>query len=213
MIMPEEEVKRYAVTPQIGEVFFSSEQLQLIGSIAGPRGHIELNSFMQLIVQTHEEDLPEQHHRLRAAGLGVYPVGPAVKNLHTCTFCMGERIDGLPDAQRLDQAIAGAKVPFPIRVGFSGCANNCGEAIVRDIGIVRIGPDRYDIFIGGKAGSLTPRFGEKVAEGVTSEQLVPAVEALLNTYRERAKGKERLWKNIGRLGVEPYKQAADSVRN
>lgn len=198
---------RYAVTPGVGQVFFAPEQLRLIGETAGAGGRVEMNTFMQLIVHTTEGDVAGQQERLRAAGLGVYPVGPVIKNLHTCTFCMGERAEGLPDARRLDAAVAGTAVPFPVRVGFSGCAANCGEAMARDIGVVRQNQDRYDIFLGGRPGSLAPQFGQRVAEGVTPEGLVPAVEALLTCYRETAKGKERLWKNLNRIGLEPYREA------
>lgn len=167
---------------------------------------------MQLLVHTSEPNLTEQHERLRAIGLGLYPVGPVVKNLHTCTFCMGERIDGLPDAQRLDEAVAGARVPFPVRVGFSGCASNCGEALLRDVGVVRMGDDRYDLFLGGRAGGLKPQFGLPVATGVTSAELIPAVVTLLAFYRENAKGKERLWRNLGRIGLDSYREAVEQAR-
>jgi precorrin-3B C17-methyltransferase len=197
--------ERYVVTPGVGQVFFSPEQLALVSEAAGPGGRVELNAFMQLIVHTERPDLADQQARLRAAGLGVYPAGPVVKNLHTCTFCMGEKTDGLSDARRLDAAVAGIPVPFPVRMGFSGCPSNCGEAIMRDIGVVRMDADRYDIYIGGKPGSLDPLLGQKVAEGVTSADLVEAVRAILALYRETAKGKERLWKNVNRVGIEAYR--------
>jgi precorrin-3B C17-methyltransferase len=197
--------ERYVVTPGVGQVFFSPEQLALVSEAAGPGGRVELNAFMQLIVHTERPDLAEQQARLRAAGLGVYPAGPVVKNLHTCTFCMGEKTDGLSDARRLDAAVAGIPVPFPVRMGFSGCPSNCGEAIMRDIGVIRMDADRYDIYIGGKPGSLDPLLGQKVAEGVTSADLVEAVRAILALYRETAKGKERLWKNVNRVGIEAYR--------
>lgn len=203
--------ERYVVTPGVGEVFFRPEQLALISEVAGREGKVELNAFMQLIVHTEGPDLAEQQTRLRAAGLGVYPAGPVVKNLHTCTFCMGEKVDGLPDARRLDEAVAGAAVPFPVRVGFSGCASNCGEALVRDIGVVRMDADRYDIYIGGKPGSLNPLLGQKVAEGVPSAALAENVEAILGLYRETAKGKERFWKNVSRVGVEAYRAHLESL--
>ena len=174
---------------------------------------MELNAFMQLIVHTAAADVAEQQARLRAAGLGVYPVGPAVKNLQTCTFCMGERAEGLPDARALDAAVAGIPVPFPVRVGFSGCSNNCGEALVRDIGVVRMDGGRYDLYIGGRPAGLTPTFGQKVAEAVAGEHLIAAVTALLNTYRSTARGRERLWKNVARAGLEPYREAVDAVIN
>ncbi|MFZ5817613.1 MAG: hypothetical protein ACOY93_20360 [Bacillota bacterium] len=201
-----EELQRYVVTPGVGQVFFSPEQLALVAEAAGPGGRVELNAFMQLILHTADPDPAAWQARLREAGLGVYPAGPVVKNLQTCTFCMGEKVDGLPDARRLDEAVAGTPVPFPVRVGFSGCASNCGEAILRDIGVVRMDADRYDIYIGGRAGSLNPQLGQKAAEGVTSAELVGAVEAILALYRETAKGKERLWKNVSRVGIDAYRQ-------
>jgi len=200
------ELQRYVVTPGVGQVFFAPEQLQLVGSMAGPGGRVELNSFMQLIVHTARPDLAEQQAALRAAGLGVYPAGPVVKNIQTCTFCMGDKIDGLPDAQQLDRAVAGVPVPFPVRVGFSGCASNCGEALMRDIGIVRMDSDRYDLYVGGKPGSLDPLIGLKVAEAVPSAHLVESVQGILAQYRESARGKERLWKNVRRIGAEAYRQ-------
>lgn len=205
-------MQRYAVTPGVGQTFFSAEQLQLIGEMAGADGRVELNAFMQVIVHTTRPDLEEQHRRLRAAGLGIYPVGPVVKNLHTCSFCSGQKVDGLPDAHRLDEAVAGTAVPFPVRVGFSGCSANCGEAMLRDIGVVRMEDGRYDLYVGGRPGGLTPAFGKRVAEGVTGEALVPAVTALLAVYRETARGKERLWKNVARVGTEPYRAAVETGR-
>lgn len=203
-----EQEQRYAVTPGVGQVFFSPEQLQLVSEAAGPGGRVELNAFQQLIVHTPAADVAAAQARLRAAGLGVYPVGPVVKNLHTCTFCMGERTEGLPDARLLDGAVAGTPTPFPVRVGFSGCSNNCGEALVRDIGVVRMDGGTYDIYLGGKAGSLAPRLGEKVAEGVPGSGLPATVKALLQVYAQTARGRERLWKNVARIGLEPYRKGA-----
>ncbi|HYG60867.1 MAG TPA: hypothetical protein VD902_22545 [Symbiobacteriaceae bacterium] len=196
----------------MGQTFFTPGQLELISQAAGPGGRVELNAFMQLIVHTSLPDLHEQHLRLRNAGLAIYPAGPVVKNLHTCSFCAGEKTDGLPDACRLDAAVAGAAVPFPLRVGFSGCSSNCAEAMLRDIGVVRMDEGRYDVYIGGRASTLTPAFGQKVASGLPADRLVPAVEVLLRVYRETARGRERLWKNIARVGLEPYEAAVAATQ-
>lgn len=203
----------YAVTPGVGSLFFSADQLRLVAEVAGHGGRVELNSFMQLIIHSANDRSHTQTERLRAAGLGVYPVGPVVKNLHTCTFCMGERVDGLPDAQALDQAVAGTPVPFPVRIGFSGCANNCGEALLRDIGVVLMQPGHFDVFIGGRPGSLSPELGTKIVADVRSSELVPCMQAILDCYRRNARGKERFWKAVQRLGPGPFADAAASARS
>lgn len=175
--------------------------------MAGLEGRIELNAFMQLIIHTAATDLESQHARLKAAGLSVYPAGPVVKNIQTCTFCSGENQVGLADALRLDEAVAGAPTPFPVRIGFSGCSANCAEAMLRDIGVVRLDAGTYELYMGGRPGGLTPSFGIKIAEGLTADLLPTAVKALLQVYSETAKGRERLWKNLERIGPEPYKEA------
>lgn len=209
--MAETECQRYAVTPGVGSVFFSADQLRIVSEVAGPDGQVEMNSFMQLIVHASGTDVTQQIEHLRSTGLGVYPVGPVVKNIQTCTFCMGDRVEGLPDAQRLDQAVAGMPVPFPVRVGFSGCANNCGEALMRDIGVVLVQPGRFDIYIGGRPGGLSPEPGTRVAAGVAASDLVRCVEAILHCYRRHARGKERFWKHVRRIGTGPFMAAISAA--
>lgn len=198
-----------AVTPGVGSVSFTAEQVRRVTDVLGPNGRIELNSFHQLILHLPAETLSEVSKRLRGSGLGVYAVGAVAKNLHTCTFCMGERIEGLPDAKRLDELVAGTAVPFTVRVGFSGCQSNCGEALLRDIGIVRIGTV-YDVYIGGRAAGLSPVIGEKIAAGIAGDHLPGVVRALLDCYRQGARGKERFWKTVQRLGVEPFRAAVEA---
>lgn len=117
-------------------------------------------------------------------------------------------MDGLPDAQALDQAVAGTPVPFPVRIGFSGCANNCGEALMRDIGVVLMQPGRFDIFIGGRPGSLTPEPGMKVAADLPSSDLVPSVLAILDCYHTVAtpRGRSASGRSSGAWDPNPLPQ-------
>lgn len=204
--MSQLQTRSVAVTPGVGQVNFSPAQLAAIGAAAGAEGRIELNAFMQLILHSDRPDLEEALADLRALGLGVYPVGRVVKNLHTCTFCMGENIAGLPDAERLDAALAGVAVPFTVRIGFSGCDKNCGEAKMREIGLVREQDGLYSIYLGGKTGG-EPVIATLAAEGIPGEELPAVVERILEAYRANAKGKERLWKLVQRIGLEPFQAA------
>lgn len=199
-----------AITPGVGHVHFSPEQLAAIGAAAGVGGQVELNAFMQLILHSYRPDLDMVLDELRARGLGVYPVGRVVKNLHTCTFCMGERIDGLPDAEALDRAVAGAAVPFPVRIGFSGCQANCGEARMREIGIVRQADGHYALYLGGKAGG-EPIIAALVAESVPGTHLPVIITRILEVYRLHARGKERLWKLLQRIGMAPFQEVIQGM--
>nr|WP_283163049.1 hypothetical protein [Alicyclobacillus mengziensis] len=44
-------------------------------------------------------------------------------------------------------AIAGQPVPFPMRVGYSGCPNACGESLSKDIGVVKV-KDLFFVYVG-----------------------------------------------------------------
>jgi NAD(P)H-nitrite reductase large subunit len=204
--MSQTQLRSVAITPGVGQVHFSPAQLAAIGAAAGAEGRVELNSFMQLILHSDRPDLEEALAELQALGMGVYPVGRVVKNLHTCTFCMGENVAGLPDAERLDAVVAGVPVPFTVRIGFSGCDKNCGEAKMREIGLVREQDGRYSLYLGGKTGG-DPVIAALAAEGIRGEELPAVVERVLETYRSNARGKERLWKLVQRIGLEPFQAA------
>lgn len=127
-----------------------------------------MNAFQQLIIHTA---LPDAEERVRAAGLHTYVVGHVVKNLRTCTFCMGDYTDRLPAAREVDQAVVGSEIPYTLKIGYSGCSRNCGEAMIQEIGIVRVdertapSPDTFDIYVGGRTGTLEPLIGRQVGAG------------------------------------------------
>jgi precorrin-3B C17-methyltransferase len=208
--MSEDPIRRFAVTPGVGQVFFTPEQLAAVAEAAGPGGRIEMNTFQQLIVHTAS---PTAEERVKACGLAVYRVGHVVKNLRTCTFCVGDYTDGLPAAQELDRAVAGAEIPYTLKIGYSGCNQNCGEATLQEIGIVRVddrinpSPETYDIYVGGRTGTLTPRAGSRVGAGVARADLVGTVQALLQVYRSQARRRERFASLVGRIGPAPFAEA------
>lgn len=206
----EDELRRFAVTPGVGQVFFTPAQLAAVADAAGAEGRVEMNTFQQLIVHTA---LPQAEDLVRAAGLSVYAVGHVVKNLRTCTFCMGEYNDGLPAAQEVDAAVAGSQIPYTLKIGYSGCSRNCGEATLQEIGIVRVdertapSPETYDIYVGGRTGTLEPLVGTQVGAGVRRADLTGTVQALLQVYRDQARRRERFAKLVQRVGAAPFAAA------
>lgn len=197
-------VTKFAVTPGIGRKF-TSEQLTAIARVTGANGSVELTTLQQLIVTTSNPEVASGLAELKSSGAAVYPIGAVVKNIRTCSFCSGSHVEPMAAAESLDRAVAGLEAPFTLRVGFSGCDAICAESLVQDIGVVpRDGG--FDLYIGGKA-SGEPRAASLVASGVQTSDLNGAVLALIETYRSQANSKERLWKLIDRVGLDPFRSA------
>ena len=140
---------KFAVSPDIkvGGRHFSPADLALMAEAAGESAEIELATLQQLIVEVDEDRFVQAKDALREQGLRVYEVGMVVKNLAVCNFCKGAEVEGLDAARALDVAIAGQPVPFPMRVGYSGCPNACGESLSKDIGVVKV-KDLFFVYVG-----------------------------------------------------------------
>ena len=52
-----------------------------------------------------------------------------------------------------------------------------------------------------------PRIAQEIATGLTEEQVLKAIEKVLQCYREEGKRGERLGKMIERTGIGVFKQA------
>ncbi|MDF9409744.1 MAG: Nitrite reductase (NAD(P)H) [Pelotomaculum sp. PtaB.Bin013] len=99
-------------------------------------------------------------------GMDVAPaVGPCVHYVKACPgteTCRFGVKDSLGLGMRLEKLLVGMKMPGKIKIGVSGCPNNCGEGYVRDIGL--FGKSKgWTLIIGGTSGRK-PRIGDVIAE-------------------------------------------------
>ncbi len=98
-----------------------------------------------------------------------------------------------------------------LRINITGCPNNCAHAWVADIGLRGTrtrNPDGgstegYSIFVGGKLSEAG-----KVAEylcDIPTEELVPAVRKILDTYIEQRNGDTELFVDFcARIGIAQF---------
>ena len=105
-----------------------------------------------------------------------------------------------------------------IDLHISGCINSCGHHHSGHIGILGVdkdGKEWYQVSLGGSDGSalsgdavpgkvVGPSFGALEVPGV--------IEALLDTFRQNRQGRETFIDAFKRVGMEPFKAAANAAR-
>ena len=66
-------------------------------------------------------------------------VGICVRSIKVCpgtTFCKRGQMDSLAVGRQLDEKYHGMELPGKMKMGVSGCPNQCGETSFKDIGLV-----------------------------------------------------------------------------
>jgi sulfite reductase (NADPH) hemoprotein beta-component len=109
-----------------------------------------------------------------------------------------------------------------IDLHISGCINSCGHHHSGHIGILGVdkdGKEWYQITLGGSDGSALsgePVAGKVVGPSFSAAEVPEVIEAVLNTYREhretRGDKAETFIDTLRRVGLEPFKAAANSAR-
>ncbi|WP_029192632.1 nitrite reductase [Paenibacillus harenae] len=203
------EKTKIAVAPeiQVGGSLFSPEQFAIIGAITGTDAEIEMTPFKQLYVEVPLDRRDAVAEELKLAGLEVYPPGSTTKSLIACNFCKGAEEAGLEAARILNKAIAGIETPSPLKIGYAGCALGTSEPLLKDIGVVKM-RNTFDIYVGGEPKGLKASIAKPLLTGLTEERLVPVITAIIDYYKENAKGKEKFGKFIDRITLDQLKQIA-----
>ncbi|MEF2093039.1 nitrite reductase, partial [Pseudomonas aeruginosa] len=97
-----------------------------------------------------------------------------------------------------------------IDIRISGCINACGHHHLGHIGILgldRAGVENYQITLGGD-GYDSPAIGQKPGAGCPAEEVVGAIDRLIDAYLElRSSPEERFIDAYRRVGMAPFKAA------
>lgn len=136
------------------------------------------------------------------------PVGLCVRSVKACpgtTYCKYGQQDSLGIGLKLDERYHGMELPDKLKIGVSGCNNQCAETCIKDIALVgkRSG---WTVMVGGR-GAARPVLAQELISAIDDEQALSVVDRVIDWYRQNAKGKERLNKTIERLGLEALRRA------
>lgn len=207
-------LKKHGDTP--GDA--SADQMRLMADLAEEFGHDELRiSHEQNVIlpHVHVADLPAIHARLKAAGLATANIG-LISDIIACPgmdYCALATARSIPIAQEIATAFDDLKREHEIgqlKIKISGCINACGHHHVGHIGILgldRAGVENYQITLGGDHTEQAA-VGDRVGPGFSAEEVVPAVERIVDTYLDLRSGEdEEFIDTYRRTGLAPFKAA------
>ena len=203
----------YAIAPHIPCGLTSPEQLRKIADVAEKYGcqALKLTSAARIaIIGLHEEDIDQVW-----ADLGMVPghaVGLCVRSIKVCPgtdYCRLGLQDSLTMGMRLDDRFHGMELPNKMKMGVSGCTNNCAENCIKDIALMgkKAG---WNVTAGGN-GAKKPRLADLIAEELDDDAAIALIDRIVDYYRESGKKGERIGQMIDRIGLESFKEALNAA--
>ena len=183
---------------------------------------------------THEQNLLlpwVSAGELRALWLAAREAGLASPNIGLLTdliACPGGDLCALANARSIPIA-ASIQARFQdldelhdigdIALHISGCINSCGHHHSGHIGVLGVDKDGlewYQVSVGGSDGATLggPAVpGKVIGPSFAADEVADVVEALVATYLDRREAGERFIHTARRIGVAPFRQAADAARH
>ena len=195
----------FSVVPQIAGGITSPAQLRRIADVAERYRVplVKLTGGQRIdLLGVRKEDLPRVWE-----DLGM-PSGYAYgKSYRTCKSCVGSDFcrfglgDSIALALKIEQAFQGFDSPHKMKLATAGCPRNCSEAMVKDLGAVAVEGGKWEIYIGGAAGSSV-RKGDVLCTVDSHEDVLKYMGRFIQYYRENAKYLERTHGFVQRLGID-----------
>jgi len=204
----------------IGEVpgDMSADQMDAVADLA------EAYAFGEIRV-SHEQNIVLPHVAradLKAVYDGLVEIGLATANAGLVTdiiacpgldYCALANARSIPVAQQISRRFADQgrqEAIGELKLKISGCINACGHHHVGHIGILGVekkGAELYQVTLGG-SGDENAALGEIVGRGFGPDEIVDAVETIVETYLGLRQDKnEDFLAAYRRLGPAPFKEA------
>ncbi|CAN5323990.1 nitrite/sulfite reductase [soil metagenome] len=196
----------------------TSDQMDLLADLTERYSQSEARvSHEQNIILPHValDDLPALHEALAEVNLAT-PNAGLVTDIIACPgldYCALANARSIPVAQRISERFADharQKDIGELKIKISGCINACGHHHVGHIGILGVekkGEEFYQITLGG-SGDETASVGEILGPGFSSDEVIDAIENVVDTYlKVRAGPEENFLAAYRRIGPAPFKEA------
>jgi len=195
----------FSVIPQIPGGITSAAQLRRIADVAEKYqvSLVKITGGQRIdLLGVRKEDLPNVWKDLDM------PSGHAYgKSYRTCKSCVGTDFCrfGLGDSttlsRKIEQRFNGIESPAKMKLATAGCPRNCSEALVKDVGAVAIEGGKWEIYVGGAAGSHV-RKGDLLCVVDSHDEVLRYMGRFMQYYRENAKYLERSYTFVERIGIE-----------
>ena len=171
-----------------------------------------------------ERDLPALWQAARRLGVAKANIG-LLTDMITCPggdLCALANARSIPLAQAIAERFQDMDELFdigPVDLHISGCMNSCGHHHTGHIGVLGVdkdGREWYQISLGGSDGSSLSGAavpGKVIGPSFAASEVTDVVEALLDHYRSQRQAGETFIDCVRRLGLDPFKLAANAVRH
>jgi sulfite reductase (NADPH) hemoprotein beta-component len=177
-----------------------------------------------LLPWVHQDDLPALWQAAKTLGLARANIG-LLTDMIACPggdFCALANARSIPVAEDITQRFQDLDELFDlgaVDLHISGCINSCGHHHSGHIGILGVdkdGREWYQVSLGGADGSelsgpAVP--GKVIGPSFAASEVTDVVEALLETYRQQRSSGEAFIATVRRLGLAPFKAAANAARH
>lgn len=197
----------------------TAEQMEVLADLAENFSHDELIvSHEQNIILPHValDDVPALFDKLAEHELATGNIG-LVSDIIACPgldYCALATARSIPVAQRISERFGDpvkANAIGELKLNVSGCINACGHHHVGHIGILGLDNktlgETYQISLGGSADESCA-IGEITGRGFSSEEIVDAIETIVETYLKlRIDAAEDFLAAYRRVGMAPFKEA------
>jgi sulfite reductase (NADPH) hemoprotein beta-component len=200
--------------------------MELAAQIAERFSHGELRVTHEqnlLLPWVRQSDLLSLWQAAKAATFATPNIG-LVTDMIACPggdFCALANARSIPIAADITERFADLDELFDIGdidLHISGCINSCGHHHSGHIGILGVdkdGREWYQVSLGGSDGSTlsgAPVPGKVIGPSFAADEVADAVEAVIQTYRERRAANERFIDTVRRIGTDAFKAPANAVR-
>jgi len=196
----------------------SAEQMDEVAAIAERYSADEIRvSHEQNLVLPHvaKADLKTVYDLLAKSELATANAG-LITDIIACPgldYCALANARSIPVAQEISQRFASPERQReigPLKIKISGCINACGHHHVGHIGILGVekkGAELYQITLGG-SGDENTSIGQIIGRGFEPDEIVNAIETLVDTYLGLRTGPEEIFlETYRRVGPAPFKEA------
>ena len=136
-------------------------------------------------------------------------------------FCALANARSIPIAAEITERFADIDELYDIGdidLHISGCINSCGHHHSGHIGILGVdkdGKEWYQVSLGGSDGSAlatTAVPGKVIGPSFAADEVADVLEAVIETYRAQRAANERFIDTVKRVGLDPFKTAANTTR-
>jgi nitrite reductase (NADH) large subunit len=201
--------RTFSVVPRIYGGVTSPAELRRIADVAEKYNArmVKITGGQRIdLLGIRKEDLPNVWRDLEMPSGHAY-----TKAFRTCKTCVGSDFcrfgvgDSIALGIKIEKRFQGIEAPHKMKLATAGCPRNCSEATTKDLGAVAIEGGKWEIYIGGAAGSQV-RKGDLLVTVDTHDEVLRCMGRFMQYYRENAKYLERTYDFVGRIGIEELRR-------